>query len=326
MPKRTNIFQEVVAIIHEHMAGDAVVQESAELPHRVTGKLREVDVVIRSTVAGHDVIVSVEATAGGRKADTEWVERMIQKHRNLPTSKLVLVSQAGFTEAARKEAEAEHAVPLSPEDLGEGDPAFVVVNALPSLWPKQLTLTPESTSLITRRPDGTRVGVKDLAVTHGLFLANGEAVGVLGDVFQGFCEDNMEAILKHPGLVAIAEDDDQSFVVGGRPLYMVQVDEPEVPLYLWWEESDPPELHEIQAIEFIGKAHVHVTEMPLHHKRLGEVTYAYGEARLGGQPVLVVVSESGGGGKATIRFRPEGRASGDPPSTPGSRQTPQEPV
>lgn len=67
-------FQEVVAIIQEHMAGDATVEESGMLVHRVTGEEREVDVVIRSEVAGHEIIISVEATAVGRKADTTWVE------------------------------------------------------------------------------------------------------------------------------------------------------------------------------------------------------------------------------------------------------------
>lgn len=304
VPKRTNIFQQVVAIIYEHMAGDAAVEESGMLPHRVTGKKREVDVVIRSTVAGHEVIVSVEATATGRKADTEWVERIVQKHRNLPTSQLVLVSQAGFTDDARKEAEAENAVPLSPEDLGKGDPAFVVVNALVSLWPKRLDLTPEDASVIVRRPDGNRVRVKELKPDHQLFLADGQAVGMLGDVFKGFSEDNMEEILKQSGLVDIAEGGDRFFVLGGGPPFLVRVDEQQMALYLRWEESDPPELHEIESLEFRGKARIHVTEMPLQHKRLGEITYAYGEAKLGDHPLLMVVSENSGGGKATVRFRP----------------------
>ena len=147
MPKRTNVFQEVVAILQQHLAGNATVEESGYLVHRDTGKNREVDVVIRSQVAGYEVIVCVEATAAGRKADVTWVEAMIQKHRKLPTSKFILVAQAGFHDAARKQAEAENAVPLAPEDLNVEDPAFVVVNALPSLWPKALSLTPETATL-----------------------------------------------------------------------------------------------------------------------------------------------------------------------------------
>jgi hypothetical protein len=106
MPPRTNAFQQVVATIHQHMAGDADLQESAMLRNRVTGAEQEVDVVIRSRPAGHEVIVSVEATDRGRKADIEWVQQMLGKHADLPTSKLVLVSGGGFTERARRLADA----------------------------------------------------------------------------------------------------------------------------------------------------------------------------------------------------------------------------
>jgi hypothetical protein len=117
VPKRTNLFQEVVEILHRHMAGDATVEASAMLPSQSTGAPGEVDVVIRAKQAGHDVIVSVEAMARSRKADRTWVDSMVGKHADLPTSKLVLVSQRGFTEDARAAALARNAVPLAPEDL-----------------------------------------------------------------------------------------------------------------------------------------------------------------------------------------------------------------
>jgi hypothetical protein len=101
VPKRTNLFQEVVEILHRHMAVDATVEASALLTSRGTGTLREVDVVIRAKQAGHEVIVSVEAMARSRKADRKWVDEMVGKHADLPTSKLVLVSEKGFTKDAR---------------------------------------------------------------------------------------------------------------------------------------------------------------------------------------------------------------------------------
>jgi hypothetical protein len=271
VPERTNIFQEVVAIIHEHMAGDAAVEESALLKHRVTGEDREVDVVIRSNVAGHDVIVSVEATAAGRKADAKWVEQLVKKHEDLPTSKLVLVSQAGFTDAARKQAVAENAVPLSPEDLTEADPAFVVVNALPSLWPKQLTLTPEQATLIVRRPDDTQLRVRDLQPDTVMYVEDGRPVATLGAAFNGLFEANFTALVEMIGLLNITEDIDRTFVLGIGPPWSPQVDDKDVQMYLRWEEADPPELHRIEVVEFVGKAIIRVSEMPLHHKRLGEV-------------------------------------------------------
>ena len=52
MPRRTNHFQEVVAIIHKHMSGDATVQESAMLVSRATDAEREVDVSSGWKLAG----------------------------------------------------------------------------------------------------------------------------------------------------------------------------------------------------------------------------------------------------------------------------------
>jgi hypothetical protein len=303
VPKRTNVFQEVVAILQEHMAGDATVEESGMLVHRDTGQEREVDVVIRSKVAGHEVIVSVEATASGRKADTDWVEARLKKHDKLPTSKLVLVSQAGFTKAARKEAEAENAVPLSPEDLDVDDPAYVVVNALPSLWPKAFSLAPEAATLAVRKPDGTLLRVNDARPDTTVFFADGQAAGTLVDVFKAAAA-NFPKVAEDVGLADITEDIDRFFVMHWEPPLTIEVDGETKHLYLRWEESGQPEFHEIDRAEFRGQATIRVGEIPLHHRRLGEVSYAYGEGKLGDQPLLMVVSEDEGGGNATIRLRP----------------------
>jgi hypothetical protein len=71
MPRRTNVFQEVVAIIHEHMAEGATVEESAMLVNRATGHKREVDVVIRTNAATQEVVIGIEATSAGREASVE---------------------------------------------------------------------------------------------------------------------------------------------------------------------------------------------------------------------------------------------------------------
>ncbi len=100
MPKRTNLFQEVVAIIHEHMAGAATIEESAMLVNRLTGEEREVDVVIRSRIAGQEMVLGIEATT--QKGSSPWTESMIAKHAELPTDRLVLVAEKGFSKPARR--------------------------------------------------------------------------------------------------------------------------------------------------------------------------------------------------------------------------------
>jgi hypothetical protein len=292
----------MVKIIFEHMPGDAVVEECCYLPHRVTGKTREVDVVIRSTIAGLDVIVSVEATRGGRRATVEWVERMLKKHEYLSTSKLVLVSGSGFTPDARKEAEAEGAVPLTPEDLNADDPALGVLLGLKSLWPKELKLVPEEAALLARRPDGSLIGMPNAKenLNLGVFLADGQPFGDLIGVVKLVYDENFATVAEGLGLSNVTEDiDGRSFNLVFRP--PSRVDGEEKYLYLRMEEGDTHELLEIEEAELRGKAIVHVCEIPLHQRRLGEVSYAYGEGMLGDEPVMAVVSE----GKATVRSRPE---------------------
>jgi hypothetical protein len=147
VPKRTNLFQEVVEIIHEHMAGDATVEPSAMLRNKRTGYEREVDVVLRSRSAGYEIVISVEALGRSRPASVEWVEQMVYKHKDLPTSKLVLVAEKGFSPQARALAEAEGVAALAPEDLTDGDPTGKVVSTVRSLWPKVVTFTPEQFSV-----------------------------------------------------------------------------------------------------------------------------------------------------------------------------------
>src|SRR4051812_31100159 len=108
VPKRTNLFQDVVTIIHEHLAEGAERTASAMLRNSLTGDLREVDVTLHTiTGPGYETTIAIEATAKTRKASVDWVEQMIGKHKNLPTNQVVLVSERGFTKQGRKLAIAE---------------------------------------------------------------------------------------------------------------------------------------------------------------------------------------------------------------------------
>jgi hypothetical protein len=100
MPARSTPFQELVHHIQEQLSGGVTVVQSEMLLHRLTGAKREVDVVIRTTVGEHPVIVSIECLGHARPADVTWVERMHGKHEHLDTNRLVLVSRAGFSRDA----------------------------------------------------------------------------------------------------------------------------------------------------------------------------------------------------------------------------------
>lgn len=107
MPQRTNEFQHLVALIERSLAtADTRVAESKELTDNITGASREVDIVLERNDGVRDVVVSVECVgrSASRRATVEWVEQMQEKHRSLPTNKLVLVSKSGFTSTAKKKA------------------------------------------------------------------------------------------------------------------------------------------------------------------------------------------------------------------------------
>ncbi len=100
MPKRTNAFQDLVAIIHSKLGPDWSVNESVFLCDGITGENREVDVVAKTNVGGYDIYLSIECRDHGRPADVTWIESMSKKHEGLATSKLVLWSRSGFSKSA----------------------------------------------------------------------------------------------------------------------------------------------------------------------------------------------------------------------------------
>jgi len=104
MPKRSNDFQKLVYLIHHQLAEGATVTESKFLYDRASNANREVDIVIDAHIGDYSLMIGVECQGRGRVASVEWVEQMAAKHETLPTDKLILVSQSGFSEAARRKA------------------------------------------------------------------------------------------------------------------------------------------------------------------------------------------------------------------------------
>jgi hypothetical protein len=104
MPKRSNRFQRLIALLNATLADHAHVTESAMLTDAVTGEQREVDVLIRTRAATYDVAIGIEIVGWSRPAGTPWIEKMRGKHENLPTDKLILVSETGFSKPATKKA------------------------------------------------------------------------------------------------------------------------------------------------------------------------------------------------------------------------------
>lgn len=314
MPKRTNLFQEVVSVIYEHLAEGASKEESAMLTNSVTGKNREVDVVLRSRTAGHELIIGVEAAS--RHPDpisVEWVEQMVGKHENLPTHVVVLVSETGFTPQARDLAlkqPKKNMVPISPETLGDGDPAFGTLKAVRSLWPKQVDITPWKARVWVDRP-GQDVGWFQAPQDLNIFVAEG-AFFDLGTLVLACVEgpDFTNRLVEEVGLPNIAEDMETHLAFSTGPGWTLDFGPNGEPrsFYLEHNDGEKTELQRIDAIEITVKVHVHVEQqIPLHHRRLAEinVNYAFGEGTIGGEPALIVATEGEQGGKVSIRLNPK---------------------
>jgi len=259
--------------------------------------------VLRTQTAGHETVIAIEAAAGGRPATVEWVEQMIGKHKNLPTDKVVLVAEAGFSKQARSLATAEKMIPMTPEEVS-ADTATGVLRALSSLWPKTVTLKPESARLWARRPDGRMV---TFTVTGNLTIVlDDDTEAELVDVIKGTIEHHVPSIVNQIGLADIAENTESEFRIHAGPPVTVDVDGEPHELFARWTKESEPELWRIEKIAVDGIALVHVDRIDLSHRRLGDVRYAYGQGSIAGKSSLVVVTEDDNGGELSVRLDPEG--------------------
>jgi len=304
VPKRTNLFQEVVEILHRHMAADATVEASAMLPSRTTGALREVDVVIRATQAGHEVVVSVEAVARGRRADRTWVDSMLGKHADLPTSKLVLVAERGFTADARAAAVARNAVPLAPEDLPSADAEGAVIRAVPALWPKAVSFTITKIDINFTDEDVPADGWGDAPIV----VVDEGVLGNLEELMQRLYRARLPELMEQVGVASKTVDAEEQWILILEPArgneLQLPIDGVPKTLFLLNENDSAYSLRRIRAH---GKAVIKVSRISLEHGRLGELelNFGYGEGNVGGRDAALVVTEADGGpGHLTIRIRP----------------------
>jgi hypothetical protein len=129
MPKRHNIFQDLMVSIHKQLSSSCQITESEMFSDPSSGQAREVDIVILSRVAlGYEMVISVECTDRKRPVAVGWVEQMCCKHRDLPTHKLVLVSKSGYTKTALLKGRSLGAELLSIEAAKQVDWASTLTN------------------------------------------------------------------------------------------------------------------------------------------------------------------------------------------------------
>jgi len=119
MPKRTNVFQQLIHAIEVQLNNDALVTESRFLPDWATGDEREADIVIETGVGSYSMRI-IECRDHVRPQNIEWVDQMYGKHGQM-ANKLVLVSKSGFSASAKRKAEALGIETLTFEEAKEVD-------------------------------------------------------------------------------------------------------------------------------------------------------------------------------------------------------------
>lgn len=152
------------------------------LENRLTGELREVDVVIRAQLAGQLVVVAVEATM--QRAGSPWVESMLQKHAELPTDRLVLVAERGFSRGARKLAEARGASAIAPEELADLDGAASIVLGLESATTMSIAMLPTRVCIDVMTHGGEALTITDASGAVAVSVADGQIVGDLNQLVE----------------------------------------------------------------------------------------------------------------------------------------------
>jgi hypothetical protein len=309
MPRRTNLFQRVVRVLHETIGEDATIEESKMLVDSDTGQDREVDVVITRKIAGHKILVGVEARASKRKADVGWVEGLLRKHATLPTAKLVLVSESGFAESARRKAVANHAVPLAPEDLGSDFETSQIVNKLGSIYPKVISLDLLDVVATCKSPTGNEeANFEPPAGVHVFCEGDGSQFGTITDIAASQFNQRFLEVAERVDLANVTHDleKDITLTLGGPFLadrtsndgtreaakLCLNPHANKVNLGLW----------PIENIQIKGKMRIEVGEIPLSHKRIPQISegFSFGEGKVGNTNATFIVNETRGGSKGRM--------------------------
>jgi hypothetical protein len=319
MPKRRNLFQETVRIIYEQMVDGSRVSESAMLLDRETGHRREVDVVISSEIADQQIIVCVEATARGRRADVAWVEGMVAKHRSLPTNKLILIAEAGFTGAARSKAVSHGVVPLEPEELSEVELSRTILGGLRSLWPRVVMMLPLRARILTTGRGGRRMVIQAHADTV-LTASDGTELGVLQRGLTQIFSEHFAAITRDIGVfeAEFSKEDTFKLILGPGWLAGELADgDREVEKLLACVRTGPNEDGELEYLPIegmlvSGRLRIDVTEFALRHWSLGDIKVSIGTATSESGSFLVISERLSDPPRVTLRFTEhEGSMDGD---------------
>jgi hypothetical protein len=299
VPQRSNLFQKVVRVLHQEIAAEATVEESGFLVDADTGQEREVDVLIKTVTASHELIVAIEATSTGRKADVSWVESMLKKHEKLPSDKLVLVSEAGFSNSAREKAEKNGATPIAPEDLPEDFDGGDVIHKLSAIYPKSMSLDLLNVEANCDAPNGTGIEKLEPPPTVELFLEDGTRYGTLRDLVAAHFHERFLKIADQVDLANVTEKVEKNVTLAltDATVRLQGNGDPQRLCLKPMVEGNSLGLWPVRDARLKAKMTIEAGEIPLVHKRLARVSeaYSFGEGQVGESKATFVVSQTDDG-------------------------------
>lgn len=120
MPARSNKFQKLIARLHQITASaGATVSESAMVQERGSGTMREIDILIQSSINGIGISIAVECRDHVRTQSVEWIDNLIGKYDNLDIDRVVAISSTRFSRSAIKKAKDHRIECISCADTDE---------------------------------------------------------------------------------------------------------------------------------------------------------------------------------------------------------------
>lgn len=302
MPRRTNTFQEVVAIVYSHLPGRADLHEATFLRNRLTGEDREVDVVVRSRAAGHETVVAVEAVGRGRRVTVDWVEQMAGKHRNLPTDKVVLVSEGGFSKQAMTLARAEKMVPMTPQHIADSGSSGRIVSALESVETKKFVATMKKAWAWAERP-GEDTKVLETSRDFDLVLSDGTSANALDVVLRYLVTAYQRPVMEQ--LDMAEEGEKRPFLAFVGPGWEIPYGRKKRPVYVMHGRGSGRRLYRVDRLIIAAEVKAYSCDIPLVHREFDELDLqiAYGTGVLGREPTLLVATKGSNGERLSVRFR-----------------------
>ncbi len=99
--------EQLIACIEKALADtkNILVESPKRVPDRITGKLREHDLVLTVTQQHHSLLIAIECRDRSRPMTVEQVESFFAKCQDTGIHQGILVSTSGFYNTAREKAD-----------------------------------------------------------------------------------------------------------------------------------------------------------------------------------------------------------------------------